>query len=124
MRALGLLGAPFEALVATREGHGVEAARLAAEVASVPTGVKRSGLFRIGVFDDADLSPDPNPDPADLQRCDDLKGRSLRMTRVSMSWWLSPAVQADLDAQLCDLRDRREMAALVAALRTRAAPSR
>ncbi len=112
VRAFGLLAAPLDALVATRQGHGVEAARLAAETAP-------PRVFKLQVFDTARLEPDLMPDPADLQRCNALLGMDLRMTKVSMSWWLSPAVQADLDAQLCDARNRQTLAALVAALRSR-----
>ena len=39
------------------------------------------------------------------------------MTKVSMSWWLSSAVQADLDAQLCDRRNRITIRDLMGRLR-------
>jgi hypothetical protein len=38
------------------------------------------------------------------------------MTKVSMSWWLASAVQADLDAQLCDNRNRATISDLIARL--------
>jgi hypothetical protein len=34
------------------------------------------------------------------------------MSEVSMSWWLSQSVQAELDSQTCDLRNRETLADL------------
>ena len=34
------------------------------------------------------------------------------MSDVSMSWWLSQSVQAELDSQVCDQRNRRMLADL------------
>ena len=63
-------------------------------------------FFHVRVYSEARLTPDRTPNPADLQRCQDMSGKTLAMTAISMSWWLSAAVQADLDAQLCDERNR------------------
>ena len=38
------------------------------------------------------------------------------MTKVSMSWWLAAAVQSDLDAQMCDDRNRSSMSDLMVRL--------
>jgi hypothetical protein len=35
------------------------------------------------------------------------------MSEVSMSWWLSQSVQAELDTQLCDVRNRHTLADLM-----------
>jgi hypothetical protein len=35
------------------------------------------------------------------------------MTKVSMSWWLSYAVQADIDAQLCASENQTTLANLM-----------
>src|SRR6185437_2277065 len=88
-RSLSLLDVPLETLYNTRNGHGEEAAsHIAPDI----------DLFKLSIFAEAQLTPDLDQDPADLQRCQDLAGKSLSMTEVSMSWWLSPAVQADIDA--------------------------
>ena len=35
------------------------------------------------------------------------------MSEVSMSWWLSHSVQAELDSQICDQRNRQTFADLL-----------
>jgi hypothetical protein len=39
------------------------------------------------------------------------------MSKVSMSWWLSQSVQADLDAQLCDKDNRQSLKDLITRLK-------
>ena len=53
-----------------------------------------------------DIAPGDGGDPSFDVECGALAGKPLAMTKVSMSWWLSEAVQADLDAQFCDKGNR------------------
>jgi hypothetical protein len=73
----------------------------------------------VRVYSETRLTPDNDPNPADLQRCQAMSGQKLAMTSISMSWWLSAAVQADLDAQLCDERNRESLTRLMKALSQR-----
>ncbi len=41
------------------------------------------------------------------------------MSEVSMSWWLSQAVQAELDSQICDERNRDSLSDLMTRLSQR-----
>ena len=41
------------------------------------------------------------------------------MSEVSMSWWLSQAVQAELDSQICDERNRDSLGDLMTRLSQR-----
>ena len=63
-----------------------------------------------GVRERPDIAPVAGGDPSFETQCGALKkalaDTTLAMTKVSMSWWLSEAVQADLDAQFCDKGNR------------------
>ena len=110
--ALGLLAQPVDTILSTREGHGAEAADLANRFVAADPNEK--GFFQIGVH--AKLSPDVSVDPVREANCSQFVGRELAMTKVSMSWWLSAVVQSDLDAQMCDERNRRSLKDLLARL--------
>ena len=116
-RALGVLASPFDALMATRQGHGAEAAGRAVPLLDSFNGWQNLGYFSIGVQQQVKIEPPNEGDPDFVKDCGDLvaqlKGRPLAMTKVSMSWWLSAAIQADLDAQICDSDNRIGLNALV-----------
>jgi len=111
------IAAPFDALAATRDGHALEAADLAQRrlqemnAPSCDRNHCRLGasyftfkMFKNPRFDDR---PDAPPECKALA----AKPRPI-MSEVSMSWWLSQSVQAELDAQLCDRRNRDSLSDL------------
>lgn len=115
--AFGLLAQPIDTILSTREGHGAEAADLAnrlVEKVNAATDPNEKGFFQIGVH--AILVPDESVDTVREANCSQFVGRELAMTKVSMSWWLSAAVQSDLDAQMCDERNRSSVKDLLARL--------
>ena len=107
---LGILASPVDTLIATRAGHGAEAADLAVQTLARLNGDDRLGFYAIGVREQPEIAPVAGDDPSFDVECGALKaalaGKTLAMTKVSMSWWLSEAVQADLDAQFCDKGNR------------------
>jgi hypothetical protein len=115
--ALGLLAQPVDTLLATREGHGAEAADLATRLEQKMNAANENGFFQIGVH--ANLSLQNPIDPVHDVNCRQFVDKQVGMTKVSMSWWLSAAVQSDLDAQMCDDRNRRSMRDLLARLSQR-----
>ena len=62
----------------------------------------------------AEYWSDPILDPACKEFAASLHQGKFSMTKVSMSWWLASAVQADLDEQLCDGRNRAPFRDLIA----------
>ncbi|BCG73316.1 hypothetical protein MesoLj113a_44740 [Mesorhizobium sp. 113-1-2] len=122
------LTGPFKALEGTLGGHAAEAYLAAENDAQLHI----LSFFRFQVFhslpmlDDSEASlGDKLPGtetcslagpsrPAGKQRVDDL----------SMSWWLSDAVQAYLDRQLCQNGNQRQYRALQACLAATDSPSR
>lgn len=101
----GTLGGPVQALYGTRQGHGAEARWLARQTVNTKgTSTADNADARCPsdkcLFDiDVRASP-PIADRAD-KGCKPPSG-ALKMDIVSMSWWLSPPVQAFLDIQLCE----------------------
>ena len=122
-RAFGVVVAPVTALTETREGHGAEAAAAAQrdlwllnqDVAPDDPDQVGSSYFTFGVFENPDFSTRegeaPTPECAALAAS--WRPGVDRMTEVSMSWWLSQSVQAELNAQVCDARNRRALADLM-----------
>ncbi len=117
--ALGLVAQPLGALLATREGHGAESADLATQLIARMNAADQNGFFQIGVH--AQLSVTDPVDPVREASCVRFQGQRLDMTKVSMSWWLSAAVQSDLDAQMCGDENRKSMKDLMVRLSQRAA---
>lgn len=115
-RMFGVLSSPANALFATRQGHGAEAADLADRSLARLNGWEKHGFFKIGVRAQPIVLAEEEEDARFSADCGALAGQKLAMPKVSMSWWLSSAVQANLDAQLCDCRNRRDMRDLVAFL--------
>ncbi len=120
---LAVVATPFEALTATRNGHALEAAETAQRLlqemnaeakcvegdCSLTASYFTFRMFRNPRFDEKEIA------------CRDLAEAKQRpvMGVVSMSWWLSQSVQAELDSQLCDVRNRKSLDDLVARLAQR-----
>lgn len=114
---------PFEALTATRDGHALEAAETAqrrlqemnAEASCIEGDCSLSAsYFTFKMF------KNPRFDGS-AGECRDLAQAKQRpvMGVVSMSWWLSQSVQAELDSQICDTRNRRSLDDLMTRLAQR-----
>ena len=124
-RTLGIISAPIQTLLETRDGHGAEArdaAVRALEGYRPPLGVGKdeeaNGIvyFHIGMSTIVKPLGSGTTSPTDRARCATL-GSQVEMTKVSMSWWLSAAVQADIDAQLCTQDNQNTLAALLKRIR-------
>jgi hypothetical protein len=138
-RVLGLAEAPVDTLIATRSGHEYEEADLVdSDLHKMNQELCGVSFYQIGVHADSDLRWPPKPkqikckgvtkqappdywsDPILDSACEkfveSLHQGKFSMTKVSMSWWLASAVQADLDAQLCDNRNRATISDLIARL--------
>lgn len=110
--ALGMLAAPVNTLLATRGGHGEEAADLAVHELARINGVEQMGFFKIVMKEKPQIGPGAN-DPLFDAQCAALRNKTPAMSKVSMSWWLSASVQAELDAQFCDAANRGSIADIV-----------
>lgn len=120
----GLVAAPVDALLATRAGHGAEQAALAQRSlvemnadTDRYAGDMTASFFQIGVRVQPTLVADGGDDPLLDKTCARFEGQKLSMSKVSMSWWLSQSVQADLDAQLCDKSNRQSLKDLITRLK-------
>jgi hypothetical protein len=92
VRAIDIVYAPFATLYNTRDGHAEEAGAVLTE--------------RLQLWDVPACAKD-NPDryatffPIRVyEHSKDLTGKPFAMPQYSMSWWLSGAVRAALDAQV------------------------
>ena len=114
-RVLGVVVTPLVALTVTRDGHGAqEAAEAQRQLWELNNDVQPkddqigSSYFQFGMFE--------NPDFGAAGACEKLArdwSRQVgKMSEVSMSWWLSQSVQAELDSQICDKRNERTLADL------------
>ena len=114
-RVFGVVVTPLVALTVTRDGHAAEEASAAQrELWELNNDLQPrddqigSSYFLFGMFE--------NPDFDAAGACERLAGDWSRepgkMSEVSMSWWLSQSVQAELDAQVCDKRNLKTFADL------------
>lgn len=110
---ISVISAPFEALTATRDGHALEASdliqRRLLEMNEKTTCVGgdcslNSSYFTFKMF----KNPRFNDFPEECAALATAKPRPI-MSEVSMSWWLSQSVQAELDSQICDQRNRQSL---------------
>ena len=121
--AVAVVATPFQALTVTRDGHALEAAELIQrrleEMNSKATCVEGDCSLGASYFT-FKMFQNPSFD-ADAPECRVLARATPRpvMAVVSMSWWLSQSVQAELDAQLCDLRNRKSLHNLMTRLAQR-----
>ncbi len=122
-RVFGVVVTPVVALSTTRDGHGLEESSDAQRELWLlnrdvePEDPKQIGssYFMFGMFENPKFSPDagqPPPAGACAPLARDWCAGTDRMSEVSMSWWLSQSVQAELNSQTCDLRNRQTMADL------------
>jgi len=110
--AAGILAAPVNTVLATRGGHGEEAADLAVQELARINGVEALGFFKILMKETPQIGPAANDALFDAQ-CAGVRNKKPAMSKVSMSWWLSASVQAELDAQFCDAGNRASIADIV-----------
>ena len=122
-RAFGVVIAPVTALTETRDGHGAEVAAAAQrdlwtlnqDVTPSDPAEVGSSYFVFGMFQNPDFSPlageTPPADCGALAKT--WRAGVDAMNEVSMSWWLSQSVQAEVDAQRCDRRNRATLADLM-----------
>jgi hypothetical protein len=122
-RLFGVVMTPVVALSATRDGHGAEEAASAQRELWLlnrdvePEDPKQIGssYFMFGMFQNPKFTPDAGQRPQQ-GACAALASAWARqpgqMSEVSMSWWLSQSVQAELDSQSCDVRNRQTLADL------------
>lgn len=130
-RVLGLLSAPFETLMHTRDGHGAEAKDLADRTLAVDcakrpdpscatAGGVTSNFFKLSVSAQPELRYDGLAGPRDLKECKDIwTDAKLDTSQLSLSWWLAAAVQAEIDVQRCDKNNRQTLADLLRRLSPR-----
>ena len=118
-QVFGVVITPVVALTATRDGHGSEEAASAQRELWLlnrdvePEDPKEIGssYFMFGMFENPKFGSANKPAPQGA--CGSLASAWAsspgRMSEVSMSWWLSQSVQAELDAQVCDERNRHTL---------------
>jgi hypothetical protein len=122
-KIFGVVVTPVVALTVTRDGHGAEEAAdaqrelwlLNRDVEPQDPKVIGSSYFMFGMFQNPKFSSDPgHPSPRGVcaKLAADWRIGADQMSEVSMSWWLSQSVQAELDSQICDQRNRRTLADL------------
>ena len=122
-RVFGVVVTPLVALTETRDGHGSQEAadaqrelwRLNHDVEPEDPNLIGSSYFMFGMFENPKFKPDAGQPPP-IDACAALAANwrigTDQMSEVSMSWWLSQSVQAELDSQLCDLRNQQTLADL------------
>ena len=71
-----------------------------------------SSYLKFGMFENPDFKPGPGSEPGTARISPTTGERKHKMSEVSMSWWLSQSVQAELDLQICDRRNRKTLADL------------
>jgi hypothetical protein len=112
----GILATPLNALTATRQGHSMQEDVLAQhflESLNSPLDKNERGpnYFTFKAY--------KYPQFNSTNECPALPGKvdkQIEMSDVSMSWWLSQSVQAEVDSQLCDARNRQSLADLMVRL--------
>jgi hypothetical protein len=113
-RVLGILSAPIETLLNTREGHGAEARDLAAQTMASETAYSSGAFYKLGISAQPDLRYDTSANPRDMQLCEKIwTPTKINVSRLSLSWWLSSSVQAEIDAQACERANRATLSALM-----------
>jgi hypothetical protein len=120
----GVVVTPLVALTQTRDGHGAEEAsdaqrelwQLNHDVEPEDPKQIGSSYYLFGMFENPKFKPDAGQPPT-VDACQalaaDWRAGIDQMSEVSMSWWLSQSVQAELDSQICDLRNQQTFADLL-----------
>lgn len=118
-RLVALAALPLKTLVGTGDGHADEA------MGQAQAAFADGGLFWLKVDVAPSFGPLPGPAFGDDERCKQMTPNTrFAMSKVSMSWWLSAAVQADLDIQRCSIDNRSQLRDLVEAMKARDGISR
>lgn len=113
-RLVALAALPLKTLVGTGDGHADEA------MGQAQAAFADGGLFWLKVDVAPSFGPLPGPAFGDDERCKKMTPNTrFAMSKVSMSWWLSAAVQADLDIQRCSIDNRSQLRDLVEAMKAR-----
>jgi hypothetical protein len=122
-RFTAVVSAPFDTLTATRDGHALEATVAAqAELQKMAGSPDVQSFFTFRVYRRPDFKTAAQSGAfASTPSCAALKDRTLETSKVSMSWWLSQSVQAEIDSQICDARNRDGLADLIKRLSAPAA---
>jgi hypothetical protein len=119
-RVIGAASMPLETLLYTRSGHAAEARDLTVKI--LENSIKErpsaqgSGTgrwYHFTMFADMTAAPSLSGSASEKATCAKLQDRNISMTKVSMSWWLSYTVQADIDAQLCARSNQETLANLM-----------
>jgi hypothetical protein len=123
-RILGVASAPLQTLWYTRDGHAAEARDLTVktlhkseEEKPAKEGGGTGRWYYLTMFAKMKAVASPSGSAGEKAMCAKLQDREISMTKVSMSWWLSYAVQADIDAQLCAKLNQETLANLMKQLR-------
>jgi len=117
-RFFAVIAAPFDTLAATRNGHALEAATAAqSALQQMSPQPDQPSFFTFRVYKLPRFAP-PRADeePGLSEACTALAGKKMQMSQVSMSWWLSQSVQAEIDSQLCDARNASSLGDLLTRL--------
>ena len=121
----GVIATPFNALTATRNGHSMEEDSAIEQYleslnVNVPPGEEGPNFFTFKAYKFPNFQS--ANDEALPYQCKALlgdKNAKMEMSEVSMSWWLSQAVQAEVDSQICDYRNRSSLDQLMKRLSQR-----
>ena len=117
----GVVATPVDALEKTRDGHAIDAANAAqealegaAERANATAGpaapnAVTSSYFSFGMFEYPRFGKDAPAGSECAALAEASRPGSPHLSEVSMSWWLSQSVQSELNAQVCDERNRASL---------------
>jgi len=107
-----VVATPFDALYATRDGHALEAADLVQRRLEEMNkeSCERNDPKRCASYFTFEMYKNPRFGGASKE-CQALAAARPQpiMSEVSMSWWLSQSVQAELDAQICEERNLKSL---------------
>ncbi|WP_342149854.1 hypothetical protein [Methylorubrum sp. SB2] len=110
--------APFGALVGTRDGHAAEAFNATSDALDKGRDAKKepSRLISFRVYDKATSHDDKTTcSLLPIERSAGAEKPADRIKSLSMSWWLSGAVQSYLDNQLCHSKNIERFEELIKA---------
>jgi hypothetical protein len=109
-----IFAAPLRTLLATRLGRAETAVQ--SLIWQVDDGVDPAEYYSFEVYDAIRRSPADASSPS-CSRPGPPPAREAAMRQVSMSWWMSAAVQTYLDDQRCDARNAPGLARITDVLR-------
>jgi hypothetical protein len=119
---------PFKTLLSTRNIRSVEKAREAqtflerlSQESMISGETVDLNWFKFAIYRHPRFTADAAKSVRELDssldaECNLLQDADLRITVLPMSWWLSQSVQAEIDAEICDLRNRKSLTDLLSRL--------